>query len=121
MATIKKTAVKKPLVKAEKTNSVPRFKNPVVATKDSTQYFEDKYSHYRQAEENLKNVDNDSAKKAKEKWNQAADDRNRQKRKGIPGFDSNGNPMQYKKGGFVGTKKTPVTKKKMGGATKKKC
>jgi len=122
MAAIKKSVAKKPLAtkqsggssKTVKKNvSEPRFKNPVKATKDSTQYYEDKYSHFREAEQNLKNVDPKNAAKAKALWNQAADDRNRQKRKGVPGFDSNGNPMQYKKGG--------VAKKKMGGVTKKKC
>lgn len=119
--TVKKYADggKKPLStsRVKKPLPTPRFKNPVKATQDSTQYYEDKYEHFRQAESNLKSVDPKNAAVAKEMWNQAADDRNRQKRKAVPGFDNNGFPVQYKKGGKTAVKKKITTYKKGG----KKC
>ena len=111
MATIKKVVAKKPLakkplVKAQKGG--PKFKDPSPKpTRDSTNYYTGKEAFYRKAYNNL--MDNKNLNKPDENGNainkaqklsmDAVYDLQRQKLKGKPGYDANGFPVEYKKGG----------------------
>jgi len=101
MATIKKVVAKKPLTKAQRGG--PKFKDPSPkATKDSTNYYTGKHDFYIKAAENLeKNEPQDKSIgfKARGIANDANNDRARQSLKGKPGYDANGFPVKYKKGG----------------------
>ena len=86
-----------------KDDSTPKYKSPFgKATKDSTQYYQDKAKDMLQAYKNTGN----------EKWKKegmdAAKNVYRQKFKGKPGFDANGFPIK-KTGGSV---KATVKRKK---------
>ena len=133
MATIKKVVAKKPLPKAQlgpivkgvvkaistgaKAARGPKFKDPSPKpTKDSTNYYTGKETFYRKASNNLienknpnkPNDNGDAITKANKMSMDAFYDLKRQKLKGIPGYDANGFPVKYKKGGAIKSK----TKKK---------